>query len=273
MPRRQRVVFLLLFCFGSFLNFGSSKSSNLFAQEYVPQEYIPYNGQSYELSQPVPYPTQGYYPQQSYPLESVAPVPTQVPQYQPPVYDSLPQDDYRIVPGVLLSETVEPQVDRQAFEQQETLKKTNEKLKLLEQDLESLRTDYDALLIEKQKLSSELDAKQAVMQASDETTAKQRDQLKVAGAQKKALESRIATLEDARDEARDRAEELKKQTSKLANENSTSAKKFKGEMAIAKKMRVELRNKNQELGEQIATLTKTNDALNKKTKVLDRLNV
>ena len=111
----------------------SSISSKLVAQDYVPNEYLPlYNGQSYELSQPLTYPSQEYYPQQSYPLESFPPVPVQMPQYLPPVYDSLPQGDYRIVPGVLMSETVEPQIDQQALVQQEALEKATEELKLLE---------------------------------------------------------------------------------------------------------------------------------------------
>ena len=108
-----------------------SNSSELVAQDYVPQEYSPiYNGQSYELSQPLPYPSQQSYPQQSYPLQSFSPVPAQAPQYQPPVYNSLPQDGYQIVPGVILSETVVPQVDQQAQEQLETLQKNKRRIKL-----------------------------------------------------------------------------------------------------------------------------------------------
>ena len=173
MPRRKRVVFLLLFCFGSFLNVGSSNSSKLVAQGYVLQEYPPlYDGQFYQYSQPLPYPSQEYYPQQSFPLESYAPVPSQAPQYHPPVYESVPQVDYPIIEGVILSDTVEPPADEQALGQQATPEKTTEEVTSLREDLDGLRSDYDALLVEKRKLSSELDATQAAMQASEETAAK-----------------------------------------------------------------------------------------------------
>jgi len=107
----------------------------LVAQEYVPQEYVPIYGQSYEFPQPPQYPSQEYYPQQSYPLQS---------PYQPPVYNNLPQNDYRIVPGVLLSEKVIPQVDPKASD------KATEELEVLEKELSALEGDYDTLLAAKQ---------------------------------------------------------------------------------------------------------------------------
>ena len=117
MSRFQKVVFLLLFCFGSYLNVNLSCTSNLVAQEYVPQEYLPIYGQSYEYPQSSEYPNLDSFQESYYPLQ---------PQYQPPLYDDLPQNDYRIVPGVLLSEKVVPQVDQEAFD------KATEDLKLLE---------------------------------------------------------------------------------------------------------------------------------------------
>ena len=160
MSRCQWFVYSLLFCFASYLNVNLNCTPTLVAQEYVPQEYAP---QEYVPQEPAPqnyipqeyrpayeYPSQQYYLQQSQPLQ---------PQYQPPLYSNrLPQNDYRNVPGVLLSEKVIPQVNQEAFD------KATKEMKLLEEELGNLENNYNTLLADKQKLSSELDARQTELQ-------------------------------------------------------------------------------------------------------------
>ena len=263
MLRCQWFVFSLLFCFGFCLLIELSSTPNLVAQEYVPQEYVPIEGQFYE------YPSQQYYPEQIYPLQPQY----ELPQYQPPLYGDFPQNDYRIVPGVLLSEKVVPQIDQEAFN------KTTEELKLLEKELGDLENDYDTLLAAKQKLSSELAANQVEMQERTAAAKKRIDEMiqatEKALAQKKELKSKLAkvnkqntVLAKSLIEAEKLAIDLKKQTSKLSNEKSSLTKKFKNESAVGKQAQDKLQDKNNELEKQVTALKKTNGNLKKRARLL-----
>ena len=86
-------------------------------------------------------------------------------------------------------------------------------------------------MAEKQKLSSELDAKHAAMQASEETADKRHREMdqaiKDGDLQKQSLESEIATLTEALNEVQGQASELKKQSSTLASKHSSLGRKIK----------------------------------------------